>query len=306
MSTQPRKPALVAPSASPSALRQWITRHPVLTYLILAYAVSWAIFLVPLFSKEGIGLLPYDVPSVGVFALLASVIGLTGSAFTVTALVDGHPGVRALASRYVRWRVGVQWYPLAIFGLLVVGLVALSVVSGLGPIGALPHQGSVLLDFLVQLIVGAVLVHLWEDAGWIGFMFTRLQPRFGALVASLIVAPCLGGIHLPLLFMADALTTGRVPPSQYPITILQLLVLSSAPFLVLAAWLYNHARGSLLVITLFHSSLDAADGSPLLANLSYYDAVLAFAVVALLLVLLTRGRLAYKPIPDLQPVPPTS
>ncbi len=79
-------------------------------------------------------------------------------------------------------------------------------------------------------------------------------------------------------------------------------MLSSVPFLVIAAWLYNHARGSLLVIALFHSSLDAVDGSSLLATLSYYEAVIAFAVVALLLVLLTRGRLAYKPIPDLQPV----
>jgi uncharacterized protein len=305
MSTQPQQPTRAAPPASPSALRQWITRHPVLAYLILAYAVGWTIWLVPLFSKEGIGLLPYDVPGVGVFALLASVIGLTGSAFTVTALVDGRAGVRALARRYVRWRVGVQWYLLALFGLLVVGLVAVSVVAGLGPIGALPHQGSALISYLVSVVVGAVLVHLWEDAGWIGFMFTRLQPRFGALVASLLVGPSLGGIHLPLLFISGALTTtGKVPPSQYPIFILQLLVLSSVPFLVLAAWLYNKARGSLLIIALFHSSLDAADGSSLLSKLTYYEFFGALAVVVVLLVLLTRGRLAYKPIPDLQPVPP--
>jgi hypothetical protein len=300
-----QQPIQAAPTAAPSALRQWVTRHPVLTYLILAYVVGWAIFLIPLFSKEGIGLLPYHVPFVQVFALLASVIALTGSAFLVTALVDGRAGVRALARRYVRWRVGVQWYLLAVFGLLVVGLLALLLLHGFGSLGAVSQPGAALLAFLVPLLVGAVLIHLWEDGGWFGFMFTRLQPRFGALLASLLVAPALGGIHLPLLFITDALTTGRVPPSQYPITILQLLVLSSVPFLVLAAWLYNNARGSLLIIALFQSSLDAADGSSLLANLTYYEGVLAFAVVALLLVLLTRGRLGYKPIPDLQPVPPT-
>jgi membrane protease YdiL (CAAX protease family) len=306
MSTQPRQPTQAAPSASPSALRQWITRHPVLTYLLLAYVVGWAIFLVPLFSKEGIGLLPYHVPFVQVFALLASVIALTGSAFLVTALVDGRAGVRVLARRYVRWRVGVQWYLLAVFGLLIVGLLALPVFHGFGSLGALSQPGAALLAFLVQLLVGAVLVHLWEDGGWFGFMFTRLQPRYGALLASLLVAPALGGIHLPLLFITDALTTGRVPVSQYPIDVLQLLVLSSVPFLVLAAWLYNHARGSLLIVALFQSSLDAADGSSLLAKLTYYEGVLAFAVVALLLVVLTRGRLGYKPIPDLQPVAPAS
>jgi uncharacterized protein len=289
--------------ASQPALKRWIASHPILAYLILAYAISWTIFLVPLFSREGIGLLSYDAPPIQVFALLASVLGLTGSAFTVTALVDGRAGVRTLARRYLRWRVGIQWYLLAVFGLLVVGLVALSVVAGLGPIGVLPHQGSALIGFLVNVVVGAAVVHLWEDAGWIGFMFTRLQPRVGALVASLLVAPCLGGIHLPLLFITDALTTGKFPPSQYPIVVLQLLVLSSVPFLVLGAWLYNNARGSLLIIALFQSSLDAVDGSSLLSNLTYYEGILAFAVVAVLLVVLTRGRLSYKPSPDLLPTP---
>jgi len=289
---------------SSSALKQWITRHPVLAYLILAYVVSWGIFLVPLFSKEGIGLLPYDVPFVQVFALLASVFGLGGSAFVVTAFVDGRAGVRALASRLVRWRVGVQWYLIAVFGLLVVGLVALGVFSGLAPIAALPQQAPALIPYLVQLLVGAVLIHLWEDTGWLGLMFTRLQQRYGALLASLLVAPCLGGIHLPLLFITDALTTGRVPSSQYPIYILQLLVMSSVPFMVIAAWLYNKARGSLLILALFHSSLDAVNGTALLSQLTYYEFIGALVVMAVLLVLFTRRRLAYKPIPDLQPVPP--
>lgn len=303
MSTQSPQPTQVAQSASPTAPRQWVRRHPVLAYLLLAYVIGWAIFLIPLFSKEGIGLLPYHVPFVQVFALFASVIALTGSAFLVTALVDGRAGVRTLASRYVRWRVGAQWYLLAVFGLLVVGLLALLVFHGVASLGPLSQLGSALFAFLVQLVVGAVLIHLWEDGGWFGFMLTRLQPRFGALLASLLVAPALGGIHLPLLFITGALTTGRVPLSQYPITILQLLVLSSVPFVALASWLYNQARGSLLIIALFQGSLDAADGLSLLTNLTYYEAVLAFAVVAALLVLLTRGRLGYKPSPDLQPVP---
>ncbi len=118
----------------------------------------------------------------------------------------------------------------------------------------------------------------------------------------LIVAPCLGGIHLTLLFITDGLTTGKFPPSQYPAIIFQLLVLSSVPFLVMTALLYNKSRGSLLLIALFHSSLDATNGTPLLSKLTYYEFFGAFAVVVMLLILLTRGRLAYQPIPDLQSV----
>jgi hypothetical protein len=85
-----------ATPASRSGLKQWVTRHPVVAYLILAYAVSWSIFLIPLLSKEGIGLLAFDAPPVEVFILLVSLVGLAGSAFAVTAMVDGRAGVRTL------------------------------------------------------------------------------------------------------------------------------------------------------------------------------------------------------------------
>lgn len=309
MSTQ--QPIQAAAPASTSTLKHWITRHPVLAYLILAYVVCWTIFLPLVLSNEGLGVFHYDPPPFQVFILLVSVLGLAGSAFTVTAIVDGRQGVRALASRYVRWRVGVQSYLIAFFGLLVVALVGITVVYGLAPIGALPRQGPALIGYLVQVVLVAALVNLWEETGWTGFMFTRLQPRFGALVASLLVAPCFGGIHLPLLFVKDAITTGRLSPSLYPIAILELLVLFSVPVRVLAAWLYNNARGSLLIIGLFHSSLDTVTGLALLSALLPKGVdpgvviYASFAVAALLLVLLTRGRLAYKPIPDLQPVPAT-
>ncbi|HEX6798487.1 MAG TPA: CPBP family glutamic-type intramembrane protease [Ktedonobacterales bacterium] len=294
---------------SKAALRQWIERHPILAYLILAYAVSWTIFLVPLLSREGLGIVPFDAPPYELFILLVSVLGLTGSAFTITALVDGRPGVRALASRYVRWRVGVQWYLIAFFGLLVVALVGITVVFGFAPIGALPHQGPALIGYLVQVVLVAALVNLWEETGWTGFMFTRLQPRYGALVASLLVAPCFGGIHLPLLFVKDAITNGRLSPSLYPIALAELLVLFSVPVRVLAAWVYNNARGSLLIIGLLHSSLDAVTGAVILPYLlpKGVDPGIvvygSFGVAALLLIIVTRGRLSYKQTRDLQPVP---
>lgn len=296
--------------ASQLAFKQWITRHPVLAYLILAYGVSWAIFLIPLLSTEGLGVFHYDVPPVELFILLVSVIGLAGSAFVVTAIVDGRAGVQALASRYVRWRVGLQWYLVALFGLLAVALVGISVVYGLAPLGALPGQWSLLIGYLFQIVLVAALVNLWEETGWTGFMFTRLQPRFGALVAALLVAPCFGGIHLPLLFVSDGLTTGRVAPQQIPFYVLYLLVLFSVPVRVIAAWLYNNTKGSLLLVGLFHASLGATAGTVLLPYLLPKGADATFAVygsvavAALLLVILTRGRLSYQARPELQPIPP--
>ncbi|HLW01379.1 MAG TPA: CPBP family glutamic-type intramembrane protease [Ktedonobacterales bacterium] len=297
------------PATSSSALKQWITRHPVLAYIILAYVVCWTIFLVPLFSQEGIGLLPYDIPFLP-FVLLASVFGLAGSALTVTAVVDGRAGVRALASRWVRWRVGVHWYLIAFFGPLILTLAGISVVYGLAPIGALSQQGPALIGYVIQVVVAAALVNLWEETGWGGFMFTRLQPRYGALGASLLVAPCMGGIHLPLLFISGAVTTTQLSPGLLLFGILELLVLLAVPFRVLAAWLYNNAKGSLLILGLFHASFDATTGSVLVPLLlpkgvdTTVELLVSLAVAAVLLALFTRRRLAYQPISDLQPVPP--
>jgi uncharacterized protein len=297
------------PVTSTSGLKQWITRHPVVAFLILTYAVCWAIFLIPLLSKEGLGLLSFDIPTVLPFVLLSSIVGLTGSAFAVTALVDGRAGVRTLARRLVRGRVGVQWYLLAVFGLPLVAILGISTGYGLTPFQALPHQGPALISYVVQVVLTAALVNLWEETGWTGFMFTRLQPRYGALPASLLVAVCFGGIHLPLLFVSGALTTGRVTGSLLLLAVLELLVLGSVPVRVLAAWVYNNTRGSLLIIGLFHGALDTTTGAVLLPLLvpgggTFAEVFGAFAVAAVLLVLLTRGKLSYKPIPDLQPVAP--
>src|SRR5215471_2604437 len=94
MSTVQQPAVSEASSASRSGLKQWVTRHPVMAYLVLAYAVSWSIFLIPLLSKEGIGLFAFDAPPVEIFILLVSVVGLAGSAFGVTAMIDGRSGVR--------------------------------------------------------------------------------------------------------------------------------------------------------------------------------------------------------------------
>jgi membrane protease YdiL (CAAX protease family) len=282
-------------------LKHWITQHPIVAYLMLAFVVSWAIFLVPLLSKEGIGLVAFDAPPVELFILLVSMVGLAGSAFVVTAIVDGRPGVRALAGRYLRWRVGIRWYLVAFFGLLATALAGICVVYGTSPVVSLAHQAPLLIGYVLQVVLVAALVNLWEETGWTGFMFTRLQPRMGALKAALLVAPCFGAIHLPLLFITGGLTDGKFAPGQYPLVILELLILFSVPVRVIAAWLYNNAKGSLLLIGLFHGSLGATAGAVLLPYLVprganvLTDVYVSFAALALLIVVCTRGRLSYTP-----------
>src|SRR5215472_4638316 len=94
-----------------SALTRLLRKHPISGYFVLAYAGTWTLLLPAVFSRSGVGALPFDMPF-AVFAILFILSGLTGptlAAFIMTGVASGRPGVRALLRRYALWRVGPLW-----------------------------------------------------------------------------------------------------------------------------------------------------------------------------------------------------
>src|SRR3712207_2549344 len=131
-----------APQQMPTAhspLRRVVARHPVTAFLVMAFVFSWAIMLPLLLSQSGFGVLPFALPW-RVFGSLMSVFGLALPAFLVTAIKDGEEGARDLLGRVFRWRVGVRWYLLALFGLLAVTLLGAVPFLGVAPLGALAEN----------------------------------------------------------------------------------------------------------------------------------------------------------------------
>jgi uncharacterized protein len=59
---------------------------------------------------------------VEVFALASTLLVLLPTAFWVTSITDGRPGVRALFGRVFRWRFGIGWWFVVLFGLPVIAL----------------------------------------------------------------------------------------------------------------------------------------------------------------------------------------
>jgi membrane protease YdiL (CAAX protease family) len=225
------------------------------------------------------------------------IFGLALPAFLGTAAMSGTAGVRDLLGRSLRWRVGIGWYLLAFLGLLIATLLV-----GTAPLEALVEKWPLFFTmFLPGILVPLVLTHLAEEAGWTGFMQDTLQDRHGPLLASILVAPAFVFMHLPLSF----LEAPRITLAVVQLALVQLAVQATVVifFRVVITWLYNGTGRSVLIVALFHSAFNSAGtGSdyatgfiteiiPGPAALLIPMAVVV--VVAVVVAMLTRGRLAY-------------
>jgi len=252
-----------------------VKRYPLVTFFVLTYIFSWWGWLI-----DGVGQIPFG-------PLLAALI--------VVPLTGGVAGLKAWASRIVRWRVGLKWYAVALLlpVAIVVAAVILNVLLGAGApsAGQLGAWPGIFPEFLfVFLIIG-----LGEEPGWRGYALPRLQegrsvadPRTGALLATLILA-VFGVIwHLPLFI------TGDSPWSNIPLIV--------AGY-ILFTWLFNNTNGSVLIAMLFHASVGAVGPSFFAPMFSGADSVryswllaALYCIVAVVVVILARpARLARTP-----------
>jgi membrane protease YdiL (CAAX protease family) len=228
--------------------------------------------------------------------LLLGIFGLLLPAFLATAATSGKAGVRDLLRRCLRWRVGILWYLLALLGLLVGMLLVASVFLGLAPLQALVEKWPLFFTmFLPEILTGVVLIQLFEEAAWTGFVQDTLQERHGPLLASILVAPAFALWHLMDNLLQNQIT--------FAFVLLGVQVTLGIFLRVVIMWLYNGAGRSVLIVALFHSAFNSATGSGgmrftgelISGPEAMWIPLAVLAVVAVLVVLFTRGRLLYEP-----------
>src|SRR4029078_11705191 len=101
-------------SAKEIAVRSFMSRHPVASFLALFYGLGWAAFVPSLLGNQGFGILKTDIP-LDPFRLL-SIVFFALVPFVVTRIVDGPGSAGRLFSQVRHVRVGPQWYLVAFFG----------------------------------------------------------------------------------------------------------------------------------------------------------------------------------------------
>jgi len=286
-----------------SALRRLVARHPVAAFLVMAYTFICIVALPPVRAHTDI--LPFDKPF---WESLSSMFGVALPAFLVVAAAQGRAGVQDLARRSLRWRVGLRWYLVALFGVPVATVLCASVIFGLAPLTALLEKWQLLFTVVLpQLLLSIVFFNLAEEIGFMGFLQASLQDGYGPLKASLIVTVPFALWHLPSLMVDGGLGFAQLHIALAYLGVLAILQMFAR---IVMMWLYNATGYSVLLVGLFHSSFNATTAQngfagefipePAATGLLIPSAVVAVAAVSI--VVLTKGRLAYTPERTPQPV----
>ena len=271
-----------------------LARHPLVVFFPLTFLLSWGWDM--LFWAQ-----PLQLPS---FLSYADAAMPTVVAFLILALTSGKPGVLRLLRRYVRWRVGVQWYLVAVLGVAVLMFLAFAVVPGALADFVAPDWSFVplyLISFVFVLFIppsGPLL----EEGGWRGFALPRLQRLYGPLVGTLILGALWGLWHLPLFFGPIASSNPDATFVSVGIAFV-LFIIGQIGLSVIIAWILNNCGGSVLMAILAHGAQNTA--IPFLAffpaTSPYYEIVsfqamgiaIVFGIAALIVIVFTRGRLSY-------------
>jgi uncharacterized protein len=163
------------------------------------------------------------------------------SAIFLTWNKEGVPGLQRLGRRIIQLDLGWRWY-MFIFLIVIGGTTGQLTINQL-----LGHtfDGTLFIkqsgSFLPLLILGP----LSEEIGWRGYALERLQTRWNALAASLMIGLIWAFWHLPLFMM--------VGTSQHELGVPFIgFVIKMISGSILYTWLYNNTKHSLWSAILFH------------------------------------------------------
>lgn len=228
-------------------MKSFLQRHALLVGALLMFLYTWAIEL------ANSGILPFGVPPAVVLTLgwgfiLVSVL--------MTWVTLGKAAMVTFLKRLLIWRVGWMWWLVALLLLPALQFASILLTSWLTGVPA--DFSSPMISAIVPLDVPLLaLAAPWlvfelltngEEWGWRGYILPRLQAKYNALTASLIVGVIWSVWHLPK-FLGTGLS-GERSFAWFTVAHLALAVLYT--------WLYNNSRGSLLLVILFHATQNTA------------------------------------------------
>jgi membrane protease YdiL (CAAX protease family) len=237
-------------------IREFISRHVLLSYVFLVFAISWGGIL--LVISHG-GFVPSGAESEQRFLImyLAMLAGPSVGGLVVAGVVYGRAGLRNLLSRLRRWRVGARWYAAAFLIAPSVMAAVLLLLSRVSPQFLPRLLGPEDRAFLIQFsLVAALLVGVFEEVGWTGLATEALLRRgYGLLRAGLVIGLLFAAWDSLIVYLMSGTPAGAGGLSL-AVYLPAVLFTWLPTYRVLMVWVYDRT-GSLLVAILMHVSLIA-------------------------------------------------
>ena len=200
-------------------------------------------------------------------------------AFTLWLLdvCDGAASVRQLLRRTFQWRIGLRAWLLVIAG-LPAATVALGLLFGRELVTT--NLPFVLVKGFATLALLVLVVNLWEETIWAGFVQPRLERRHRLAAAAALTAVPFALVHVPLVFVDEPFSIGTAL-GQF-----LLLMIVSVPFRTLLGVTARGLTPSVLAIACMHTSFNRSNNAGGLADqLLAGDDHAKFGLLAMLLLL---------------------
>ena len=239
-----------------------------LTFSAVALPAGWVFLSVPLFTGW----------PVEPFVLATLFLGMVPAALLLTR-TGQHTTVRNLLRDCVRLPHPVAWLVPAILVIPVGTRFGASVAGGGEHLTA-----GLVLDLTVNVVSSILIVNLWEEMVWAGFIQRTAARAYGFVRGALLTAALFVAIHLPLAFYG-------VDSAADLAHNFAVMVAAGVGMRLLVGALDVWGRGSLLAVAVLHASFNATsdlvDGDH---DWIRYAVTLALGLLVLLAPGLRRGN----------------
>jgi len=207
----------------------FLRQYHLIIFFVLTLTLSAGLAIIAvMIGDENITILTVFTPSLTAIAL--------------TALASGKARLQELLIKQSIQRVSLRWLVISLITFPLIAAIAIGFHSLFGG----PALAIRTTELLPQVIV-ILLIAFGEEYGWRGYALPRLQQRYNALVASLILGLGWGFWHFPGYLI------GVGVPLEMPFYVFMLWVLAAT---ILITWVYNNTRSVLMAI-LMHVAANA-------------------------------------------------
>lgn len=224
-------------------MKEFIKNKPLISFFVLAYLLSWIIWI-PLIFVKGVD---SDIIQL---IMLIGVLGPMAAAIIVSRITGTS---KRFWKSTLKWKVNFKYY-VAALGIPLLVLLTLRLINHFWGIAV--NDTTVIqtiegeewyfypLILLFMIFLGGGL----EEPGWRGFAQERMLSKFNPLVTSIILGFIWTYWHLPLFF---------VPGSSQEGLALGWYTASVIGLSVTLTWLYIKSKGSAFLAIIFHGGINA-------------------------------------------------